>query len=235
MNPKRIGMVTEGPTDQVVLKILLPAALGGHGARDFVNIQPNPDNTSAGGGQEGGWRLVYKWCLANPPALRRQRFSEGGLFATSLPLDGFLVHLDADICEKLQKMTRVRSDDFDLATPAGRGQYIEAVLTDWLWPDGMDSQDRPWTFLAPAVEAVESWLLAGLTEDMVPEARKNPGLVLLEWDCKERRRPVPDKAKGISKHSDRYEEFSRRAAANMDRILHYCPHFAALTQKIAAF
>ncbi|MBF0627469.1 MAG: hypothetical protein HQL91_04535 [Magnetococcales bacterium] len=235
MTFKRIGMVTEGPTDQEVLRILLPAASLKVISYEFDSLQPRSDRTSSGGGQKGGWELVYKWCMNNHPELRRQMIVGGGLFSTSSSYDALLIHLDSDVCERISDNTNVDRYCYDLSGPVGRGQYVEAVLTDWLWPAGVDRDDLQWTIIAPAVESVESWLVAGLTQETTPEADKNPDLTLLRWDCQDKKRPFPEEATGISrKTSIRYKEFAKRAVKNIDRIGKKCPHFAALIQKVTA-
>ena len=99
MKSIRVGLVTEGSTDQVVIRALLAE----HFCQNtpdveiaFVDLQPTRDQTSAS--SEGGWQMVYRWCVRNTPSVRAGRFLGGGLFASDMDAhccDLIVVHLDS--------------------------------------------------------------------------------------------------------------------------------------------
>lgn len=277
----RIGVVSEGKTDQIVLKTFLSKAIDNLSDKSLINIQPNPDRTSAGNNEDGGWRNVFSWCEKYSKKTHRRKITQGGLFQNSQPYnapiipmdtdhsenkevqnaskvdpgeftlsgqgitqDGFLqssqsynaliIHMDTDHCENkgFQNVSKVDPEEFTLSNPVDRGKYVEAVLADWLWPDGHEGNDHAWIILAPAVEAIETWLLAGLTDESQPEGIKKPVLALLTWDYDKRKQPMPPNAKKMSKTPERYKKFANQAAKNIDNVKEKCPHFAALVKKI---
>ena len=173
--PAQFALVTEGKTDQIVLSTLLSQVFSSCNDSDFKNVQPS-DNTSNDINSEGGWWQVRKWCLKKPPALRRALFS-GGLFATSPPYKALIIHLDGDLCDKAEfKNTHTLDEaNFNLQQAAGRGQYLAAVLHSWLQTEAKE----PIIFVL-AIEAIETWLLAGLTDDLADiENNRDPEQTLL--------------------------------------------------------
>ena len=229
----QIGLITEGKTDQIVCQAFLASAIDHLSENNFTNVQPTADRTSAGYDQDGGWHMVYKWSLSHTPALRKQMLN-GGLFQTSPSYDAIIIHLDADLCEKteFQQQSNLDVNDFILTTPEGRGDYIEAVLTDWLWPHVTETDDRNWMILAPAVEAIETWLVAGLTDEKRPESLPSPALTLLAWDHRKRKQPLPSNAKTIKKSVKRYKRFTQQATQNIDNVITRCPYFARLVTRL---
>lgn len=236
MSALRIGIVAEGSTDQVVLKELLTAYFR-HRAPDrvpeFHNLQPGEERNF--GIRDGGWTQVYKWCLRNPPQERHGLFTGRKLFAgavDSQSCDVVVVHLDADICEKIGAKSPVTPVPTPESTPEERGKFIRDTLWHWLWPEGSTPDDRH--FPAPAVEAVEAWLVAGLTDDPEPEANRDILRRLAEADFALRGKPVPDEARQVQKKPGNYQRLAQHAAPNVTRIAQRCPHFAALACRLHA-
>ncbi|MBF0179839.1 MAG: hypothetical protein HQM03_07420 [Magnetococcales bacterium] len=216
-------------TDQAVLAVLLPAAM----ARtiDFHYLQPAMDRTSVSGDENGGWLQVLKWCQRNPPQSRRNLHRGLNRFSASpdISFKTLLVQLDTDICERPEFQETapvIVAAKFDLATPRGRGQYVAAVLAKWLWPKRVVKTDEKWTVIAPAVEAIETWLIAGLTQESDPETNRDPFAALQTWA------EVVEKRLLVRKKPERYQRFARRAAREIEKIVEKCPHFAALVQRI---
>ncbi len=88
MSKLRIALVSEGPTDTVVIEAALKAVLG---ARDFILNQLQPEETRPETGN--GWGGVLKWCHATS-----QRHA--GSLDDDPTLEGFdlvIIHLDVDV------------------------------------------------------------------------------------------------------------------------------------------
>lgn len=86
---KVIGIVGEGPIDQMVLKAAINKITGE--SHIYRNIQPEQDMTGEFG---NGWKWVYRWCETNSeliPAL----FS-----ALSPALDLLIIQMDGDVSRK---------------------------------------------------------------------------------------------------------------------------------------
>lgn len=230
----RIGLVAEGITDQVVLENLVGAYF--RTARpdvtlQFKNLQPSPDGTS--GDKEGGWELVYKWCLNNTPEIRRSQFFGGGLFADdmdALECDLILVHLDADICGVIGDKSHL-PPLADAATAEDKGVYLSNTIHLWLWPSGEAEDDRHYT--APAVESVETWLVAALSEDASPESNQTVLRRLVEIDFGLKGKECPPEAKKINKSKNNYIRVARKAAENVATLPARCPHFGYLASSLS--
>jgi len=231
MTDLRIGVVAEGPTDQIVMRHLLTAyckVVRPDIKPIFKDLHPVTDRTSSGS-SEGGWTMVYQWCLNNPPLARQSQFAGAGLFdgdMDGLTCDIILVHMDADICERIRDKSDVKPVPDATAPPAERGDFIRKTILGWLWPTGSEPDDRH--IPAPAVEAVEAWLVAAMADDPEPEAVTDILLRLLEVDCLSRGRPFPKDGKAIRKSRVRYEDIARRCAGNVARVAERCPHFLSL-------
>lgn len=236
MTALRIGLVAEGHTDLVVIEVLLTEyykRFRNDVALTFRNLQPSPDRTS--GHSEGGWELVYKWCLSNPPDERRTQFLGQGLFANDmdgLSCDIIIVHMDADICEKVGDKSTVAPAPTPMSPPEERGAFIRKTILEWLWPDGEEPDGRH--IPAPAVEATETWLVAGLTQEPHPEAIKNILHHLLFADSALRKVAVPKEGKKIRKSPRNYRRVARASACNITEIIERCPHFLTLVDTLSS-
>lgn len=242
----KICIVAEGKTDQLVLKTLVPEYLktqSGHDLEfEFIDEQPTTDKTSTTGTTDGGWEMVYKWCLLNPPLERRERIFGDGLFANNMDAvscDALLINMDSDICEKIGDKTAVTPVPPRSATSIERGAFIKSVIHSWLWQD-KEQQDNK-HIIAPAVEAIEAWLVAGLSnEDIDPESNHDIQRRLAELDHIVVKNIIPPSTlKFPNKTESNYKKILRVASPNVQRIADRCPHFKMmiddilLTSKIA--
>lgn len=235
MTELRIGVVAEGPTDQIVLRHLLKAYC--ESARSdiipiFKDLQPNSDRTSSGS-SEGGWREVYRWCRNNPPEARDALFSGPGLFDNDLDdqrHDIILVHMDSDIIAEIGASSSVTPVPTETSTPEQRGTFIRKTLLEWLWPDGAipDTRHIP----APVVEAIEAWLVAALSDDEQPEAVKTVKRRFIEVYYQSMGRIAPANAMKLKNPRDRYEQAALRCTANIAKVAERCPHFRSLAETL---
>lgn len=228
----KLALVTEGKTDQIVLRNLLSQYFNDLSPTDFQGIQPYSDKTS--GNTEGGWLQVYKWCLSNPPDLRKQLYGNG-LFRTSTSpnYQAIIVHLDGDLCDKaeFQTLSDVAHDEFDLTQTKERGDYLKETLNTWLQVD----EDEKITF-ATAIESIETWLLAGLNNDEDnPEADKQAEEKLLALYKKIQGKRAQQGQKQLKKDSKTYQKLSDEACKNVEHIVTSCSHFSKLCQEINRF
>jgi hypothetical protein len=234
-----IGLVAEGKTDHIVLRHLL-AAHCRTAAPDltlkFNDLQPNPDGTS--GYPDGGWKQVLKWCRSFTPDKRRASFLKryrprfaDGLDAKRCHV--ILVHMDADICEQIGNKTAATPVPDATSAPQDRGGFIHQVLTEWLWPNGETPDADHLT--APAVESVETWLVAALAAPPVaqPEALKDALQRLVAIDYRLTGKPAQAGKKEVKKNDDNYERLSAAAAPNVGAVAANCPHFASLAAAVS--
>lgn len=239
MRRLKVRVIAEGKTDQLVLKTLVPEYLKIHSEHDLelelIDEQPTVDRTSTTSSTEGGWLMVYKWCLLNPPLEREARYFGNGLFANEMDAvscDALLINMDSDICEEIGDKTAVTPVPSQGATSIERGAFIKSVIRSWLWQDQEQRDDKH--IIVPAVEAIEAWLVAGLSdEDIDPESNHDIQRRLAELDhIVVKKVNPPSTLKSPKKTEDNYKKILGVASPNVQRIADRCPHFKIMIDDV---
>lgn len=238
MKAVEIGVVAEGPSDLVVIQRLFGEYFRKHGLPNaelhFKNLQPYIDNTSKSGYSEGGWLMVYKWCISHPPDLRSSTFFQKGIFADDMDefqVSGIVVHMDADICEELEQIYPEGNTPTTTCPADLRGGYVAEALTSWLWPNGEAKDDRH--ILCPAVESTEAWLVSGLSDEANPEELKDVQKILAELDyLVVKGKNPPANIKKPNKRVSNYEKITDIASIEIDRVVERCKHFQRVAIEI---
>lgn len=157
--PLRIALVAEGPTDRVVIEVVLAAILG---QRPFILTQLQPEQSDAFGTRGGGWTGVYKWCRQNA------EFGKGHLSDNQM-LKNFhvlIVHLDADVAAKTYDSGNIEKRDVDLPLPCevacpppnATTDALRAVLLSWC-----NEQAPPAAMvICMPSKSTEAWVVAAL-------------------------------------------------------------------------
>jgi hypothetical protein len=239
MRRVKIRIISEGPTDQLVIKNLVDAYLANQPEidfeLDFVDGQPTTDKTSMTGSTEGGWGMVYKWCLLNPPVEREARYFGKGLFANGMDdasCDALLINMDSDICEEIKDKSIILPVPNKNSPSIERGTFVKNVIESWLWPDLVVHDNKH--IIAPSVEAIEAWLVAGLSDtDHDPESNHDIQKRLAELDhLVVKNIPAPTTVKRPKKTKSNYIKILNVATQNVQRIADRCPHFNAMIDEI---
>lgn len=234
MKQLKIRVVAEGSTDQLVIKELTNAYLSIQPDIDFeiefIEEQPTSDRSSG-----GGWLKVYKWCLSNSPQERDAIFFGGGLFANDMDgsaCDALLIHLDSDICEGIGVHTNISPVPNRADPPELRGAFIKRVIEGWLWPEISDKTDKH--IIVPAVESIETWLVAGLSEvEINPETNHDIQKRLAELDhIVVRKVSIPITLSKPRKEISNYRKILGVAKQNPSQIAEKCPHFRFMIDEI---
>jgi len=238
MTSIKVGIVAEGPSDLVVIRKLFGEYFKESGVPgvdlEFSNLQPYIDNTSKSGYSEGGWLMVYKWCLAHSPELRKSTYFDKGIFAEDMDafqVSGIIVHMDADICSELKEVGAVDDCPTDACAPEKRGEYIRLVLQSWLWPNGEEVDKQH--ILCPAVESTEAWLVSGLSDELNPESLPDIQRILAQLDyAVVKGKKPPEKIKKPNKKAENYETISEIASIQVSRIAERCQHFKSAANEL---
>lgn len=157
MSDLRVGLVCEGPTDNIVINAAISSLLGG---RTFVLTQLQPEESIAFGTTGAGWAGVYNWCL--------QAADQGGGSVSNNPLfdtyDVLIVHLDADVADETYANGNIVTIATDLPCsmpcPAASDttNNLRTVLLRWLGEIAVPPQ----TTLCTPSKNTEAWVLAAL-------------------------------------------------------------------------
>ena len=193
--PLRIGLVTEGPTDRVVLEAIIPDLVGS----DVVVTALHPDQQSLafGGNRDGlGWRGVLGWC-------RNRGSGEFTLSSVMANLDILIVMLDGDVAREPEINCACPCPPADDTANALRGRMLQALGCQ---------EAPPWLVLVVAMDAMEAWLLPVLRGIAGSECTPDPASQFKGG------KPKLVEQSG-RKRPDRYREVQGQIRANWSKAL----------------
>lgn len=225
----RIGVICEGATDFIAIEVFLGASLRKRGlSSTFLQIQPDPDNTS-----DGGWTRVFYWLSENPPASRILNYFDGGLFAGTLSAkrcDILIIQMDSDILDQPSFTATLAKKGIavNVVTERDRrGMEVDRLLAIFSKHDELTDVDKKRHVLAPAVEASEAWCVAAysrLTPDpemmSIQDLRDAFGSALAGSEGREAALPYGE----IDKTTKRRRRFCEKHAGSRyieDQASHY--------------
>lgn len=191
---KTIYLVTEGPTDRIVIEGLVAHWLGNE---DFIARHIQPPSSAYVEDLESnlsdGWKGVQAWCEG------RRTGGPAGRDEALLNADCLFIHIDADV-----------ATDADFKNPAFSGPCPPAVnACDWVRNhliSLLGGAPPNVVFCVPSKD-IEAWVISALHPDIADdntpiECRTTPGSLLVQ------RRPyrlVRRKNGGLKKDPQRYE------------------------------
>lgn len=159
-NLARIGLVTEGPTDQILLEAALRAILQ---PREFVLTRLQPEESAAFGAIGAGWAGVYRWC--------RQAAKRGGgtLRDDSLlyaQFDLVVLQIDADVAGAsysdgsiaLEAGVKLLPCEQPCPPPSASTDPLREVVLSWCGESG----EPPQTVVVTPSKSIEAWLVLAL-------------------------------------------------------------------------
>ena len=216
MSDLRIAMITEGPTDKIVLDSALNAFLDGN----FVSkvLQPEQSDSLSGFGNLKGWGGVFQYC---------RQLSEMGPLGWGF-LDKFdliIFHLDADVAEKsYSDYPHINYPHTDLPCVQPCPPVMDtitslyAVISGWLNLDSLDSVPSHWVFCIPS-KSIEAWIIAGLY------FKDYPNIETLECNSKLgswlSQRPIRTNSR-LKKNKKAYETIANDLTDHWANIEKYC-------------
>jgi hypothetical protein len=159
----RIGVICEGQTDFVAIKIFLEQELSHLGKRvTFDMIQPAYDNSLP-----SGWSQVLLWLEGNELPFRSALYLKGeSLFAVEdeeAKYDALLFQMDCDIIGHESFEAFIRKRKISYTPPVNiidRGNVIRHVLLSIAGHASDTVSLRHKEVMTPIVESSEAWLLA---------------------------------------------------------------------------
>lgn len=159
MSDPRIALISEGPTDFIVIEAALKAVL----QRSFVlsQLQPEPTRPEIG----GGWGGVFKWCQE----FRRRGALSIETDSTLSQFDLVIIHLDADVAGKVYADCGPAVAEAAAALlglpcaqpcppPLNTVVALEAVLLSWIGIAAVG----PKSLLCIPSKASDAWLAAAI-------------------------------------------------------------------------
>jgi hypothetical protein len=210
----RVALVSEGPTDRVLIEAALKAIL----TRPFTisSLQPEATRPEAG----NGWCGVFKWC--------RQFVSRSHSALEADPtlpgFDLFVIHLDADVancsyadCGAGMELAAQGLPELPCAQPCPEPETtvdeLRARILAWL-----DLGDiGPRTVLCVPSKSMDAWLAASVLKPSHP--------LLVDLECNMRiqvRLAALPTSQRIAKSVRTYQEYSHAVTKNWPGVLEKC-------------
>ena len=156
-DPVRVALVSEGPTDRMVIEAAIESILG---VAPFILKQLQPEESLPFSQVRGGWPGVYHWCrqaVGRAGALRHDP-----LFVT---FDILILHLDADVAEKRYADAGIKdppAEDLPCSEPCPppdrTTDRLRAVILRWVGEVCVP----PKTALCTPSKSTEAWVLSAL-------------------------------------------------------------------------
>lgn len=228
---KKYLLVSEGPTDHVVIKEIAKKISSEIGqVIDIVELSPQRDATS-GTYPAHGWNAIQSWCkkfstkspesMAHLPA-STQQFLKRQNWRSLLAFDsanGLLIQLDTDIAQDLKDLKIIQPGE------CRKTHCKDAVLT-WL----NESSSVEGLYLALTAHALETWILAthSPSESVFNDLPKNFNYELIE-DVEDRLINLGYESK-LKRGRQRlkkspytiYEAYAKRISANLTTVRTRC-------------
>ncbi len=173
-SPLRIALVSEGPTDLIVIDSVLRAVVG---EGNYVLTPLQPEGSEAFGTLGTGWVGIYRWC--KQAAARGQgHLSQDHLLFGNVH-DILVIQIDADVADSDYAAGNVVPDasdgqlPCDLPCPPAGGSVnaLRAVLLSWCGEVAVPHK----TVMCVPSKATEAWVVAALfPEDAMVVAQIPP-------------------------------------------------------------
>ncbi len=211
-----IGLVAEGPTDSLLLELLIDQLL--QAKHHYVELQPKLSKTGGFGKHGGGWRGVHAWC---------QTLAEDSqkLKAHFLQLNLLIIHIDADVaCE----------NEINCAKPCPPAQdsceaLAQRVMT-WL---GYLATNNKLVLCIPA-DNTEAWVLAAhdiqtpyhVPPDQPLECVQKPDMIISNQAYKKPHRLLRRKDGKPKKTKRDYQQLIPVVLDNWKEVKRICPQAA---------
>jgi hypothetical protein len=137
----KFGLITEGPTDQTVIKSLLVRFFADPAVK-ITTVQPNTDSTDSAN-HYGGWKLVLDYCKSPD-------------MTTALEINDYVViQIDTDVCEEYGVAKRENGANLSADEIIER---IKGIIVDCIGAD-LYTQYKHKIIFAISYESIECWLL----------------------------------------------------------------------------
>ncbi len=237
---KRIGIVSEGPTDYLVLKTVIDQITGED--NQYLSLQPEPDMMGRYG---NGWKGVWKWCRETP--------SVDVLMDSIQPrIDMIVIQIDGDVVRKEKEVhcwcistvcDEKAKKNFPLycKAAADRKCPIELPCRDhanevdeiinhgrYVLEKTLGEIDKSRILITIPCDSTDAWIVAAYDDFEEVERIEDPWRNVIAKGKKYHGIRVRGEKKSISTYSD----FAEHIAANWDNVTRSCHSAACLDRKI---
>lgn len=220
MSSLRIGLVSEGPTDFIVIEAALRSILGED--RPFVLNALQPEGSTAFGTLGTGWVGVYRWCKQ---AATNGHGRLGGFELLFRTHDLLILHLDADVAGMRYQDGNLIPQDGDGVLPCEQAcppahattNLLRKTLLSWCREKDVPTK----TVVCMPSKSTETWVVAAL----LPEDKAMHAGI----ECF----PNPEARLGQQKKIARFEKSRRDYLDRQKELEERWPHLTAPDQGLA--
>lgn len=236
---KVIGIVSEGPTDYLVLKAVIDKITGEENR--YLPLQPEPDMLGRYG---NGWKGVWRWC--------RETESIGMLMQEVQPnIDAIVIQMDGDVVRKEKEVhclceTTVCDDKgkvfplyckkvADRVCPAeipctGHENGISAIMGHGksVLESELENEDMTHIAITIPCDSTDAWVVAAYDELDDAEMIEDP------WDriIAKGKYYHGIRVRGSNKNTNTYQHFSGKVAECWNTVAEKCRSAEILEQEI---
>lgn len=238
---KVIGIVSEGPTDYMVLKEVIDHITGIE--NEYRRLQPEPDMAGRFG---NGWKGVWKWCESTSEILDQ-------FFYKIIPqLDLLVIQMDADVSRKEKEVhcqckselcelsgrvhpltcKKIADNQCNVKIPCeehgqnaeGYEKHLEALIRKWLG----DHQSREDILITIPCDSTDAWIVAAYQEQKYVEMINNPWENVIARKKEYHGVRVP----GSKKRTSVYSQFLPRVCHEWNLVAEQCYSARSFERKI---
>ena len=236
---KVIGIVSEGPTDYLVLKAVIDKITGEDNR--YLPLQPEPDMIGRYG---NGWKGVWRWCRETESIAMLMQEIQPKIDAVVIQMDGDVIRKEKEVhclcestvcdekgkafplyCEKVADRTcpvKVPCADHEKETPAIM-DHGKAVLESEL-----EYEDMAHIAITIPCDSTDAWVVAAYDEIDEVEMLEDP------WN-----RIIANgkyyhgiRVRGNRKNTNTYKNFSTKIAECWDTVTQKCRSAENLEQEV---
>lgn len=226
MSDLQIAVISEGPTDLILIEALLKHLL----KRPFLLDLLQPQGSVSFGNRGTGWPGIYQWC--------RQLLTAGEDLALNPLLAKYhllILHIDADVAHT----TYAAGNIDDAPTPDNLPCECECppakacvnalvtVVANWLAIPQAVSFPASWVFCIPS-QSLEAWAVAALYTD--PD-------ILEQLECRQglsnwvKSRPKKERDL-LKKSTANYHQLSQKIVSVWEQVTAHCSQAARFEQDL---
>ena len=236
---KVIGIVSEGPTDYLVLKAVIDKITGEENR--YLSLQPEPDMLGRYG---NGWKGVWRWCKETDSIGMIMREVQPNIDAIIIQMDGDVVRkekeihcsCDTTVCKDKGKVfplycEKAASGKCPVELPCknhrkgirGMMKHGEAILMS-----ALENEDMKRIAIVIPCDSTDTWVVAAYEDMDDIELLENP------WDkiIAKGKYYHGIRVRGNKKNTNTYKSFSWKVAECWDAVTEKCRSAALLEREV---
>ena len=235
---KVIGIVSEGPTDYLVLKAVIDRITGE--SNRYLSLQPERDMLGRFG---NGWKGVWRWCKETESVYTLMKAIQPQIDAIVIQMDGDVIRkekeahclCDATVCENKGKVFPLYCDKHGAECPViipceSHENGIEARMEhgEELLKSALGAEDMSRIAITIPCDSTDTWVVAAYDDMDGIETREDPWRTIIA----KKKSYHGIRVRGDKKNVLTYSIFGDRVAENWNEVTQKCRSAMKLEQDV---